>query len=302
MNEPVQCYMRVGIVHFMAYPECMGGEGPVVETLMKVIEDPFFDVVEMAPAADPAVRRDVARRVSEARVELSVGAQPVQLARGLDLNHADSQERERAVSAVRECIDHAAEMGAHSVMVMSGKACPDREDALTRLIGSLSALCDHAAARGLRLVLETFDQAPFGKNCLIGPTGDAACVADAVRGAHPDFGLAIDLSHLPLQEEVPEYAVRTAGVGLVHAHIGNCAMDDPAHEAYGDQHPRFGADGTRNDVAELTEFVRALLHCGYLSRERRGIVSFEVRPMRGESPEAVIAGSKRALIAAWRDV
>ena len=28
MNESLHEYMKVGLVHFMAFPECMGGEGP----------------------------------------------------------------------------------------------------------------------------------------------------------------------------------------------------------------------------------------------------------------------------------
>ena len=35
MNEPMRKYMKVGLVHFMAYPATIKGEGPVVETIKK---------------------------------------------------------------------------------------------------------------------------------------------------------------------------------------------------------------------------------------------------------------------------
>ena len=77
-------------------------------------------------------------------------------------------------------------------------------------------------------------------------------------------------------------------------------MDDPGHPAYGDNHPRFGAPGTRNDVPQLVEYLKVLLHEGYLSKEHRRILSFEVKPMAGESSEEIIVESKRKLEEAWK--
>ncbi len=33
MNESIHKYMKVGLIHFMAYPNCIKGEGPIEETL-----------------------------------------------------------------------------------------------------------------------------------------------------------------------------------------------------------------------------------------------------------------------------
>ena len=35
MNEPIKKYMKVGLIHFMAYPSTMKGEGPIAETVKK---------------------------------------------------------------------------------------------------------------------------------------------------------------------------------------------------------------------------------------------------------------------------
>ena len=39
MNEPLSSYMKVGLIHFMAYPVA-SGEGPIVETFKKIAADP----------------------------------------------------------------------------------------------------------------------------------------------------------------------------------------------------------------------------------------------------------------------
>ena len=39
MTELIQDYARIGIVHFMAYKACLGGEGPILETLEKIALD-----------------------------------------------------------------------------------------------------------------------------------------------------------------------------------------------------------------------------------------------------------------------
>jgi len=302
MNEPLRDYIKVGFVHFMGWPECMGGAGPILETIAKLAVDPFFEVIELTRINDPAERDQVVAVLNGAGVEMGFGAQPILLGGDLDLNHADDADRRSAVDAVKAGVDQASAMGIEAVGVLSGRPSEDKASAMQRLIDSLNELCTYAEERDCRMVLETFDQLSFGKNCLIGPTVDAVEASEAVRAEHPAFGLLLDLSHLPLIGETSREAIDAAGEHLVHVHIGNCAMDDPEHPAYGDNHPRFGAPGTRNDVPELTEFLRVLLDTGYLSASERKVVSFEVKPMPGETAEFIIEDSKRALEEAWEQV
>ncbi len=302
MNEPFSHYARLGIIQFMLWPQTMSGEGPVAETIERLAADPDFEAVEVTRINDPAARRRVRATLEAAGKAVAFGAQPILLGGKLDLNAAGGRERAAAVEAVRHAIDQAAELGATACAVLSG---PDpgpgaRKAAADRLVDSLKRLCDYAAGKDeLPVVLETFDRVAFGKNCLIGPNAEAAEVARRVRRDFPSFGLMIDLSHLPLQGETPQEAVAATREFLVHAHMGNCVMRDPSHEAYGDNHPRFGVPGGENDVPQLAEYLRALLHAGFLNRAARPTLSFEVKPLKGESVEDLIAGSKRALAAAW---
>ncbi len=305
MNEPLSHYARLGVIHFMLWPQTMGGEGPIAETVERLAADSALEAIELTRINDPATRARVRATLETARLSLAFGAQPILLGRKLDLNAPGDAARSAAVEAVQQAIDQARELGAEGLAVLSG---PDpgeasRKAATDRLVDSLKWLCDYAARKGgPPIVLETFDRVPFGKNCLIGPNAEAAEVARRVRRDFPAFGLMIDLSHLPLQGETPRQAVGAVREFLVHAHIGNCVMRDNAHPAYGDNHPMFGIPEGENGVAELAAFLKVLMEIGYIGEGQRNIVSFEIKPFGGQTSQEVIANAKATLDAAWQQV
>lgn len=301
MRDSLHAAMRVGIVHFMAYPECLKGEGPVVETVRRILEDEFFGAIEVTQVKDPAARQTVARLCAQSHVEVGYGAQPVLLTEKLNLNSLDPAERKRAVERMKACVDEAAALGASAFAVLSGPTVTGRrQEAMQRLTDSLLEIGDACAAKGLRLLLETFDY-DIDKKCLIGPNRDGAAISRAVRKRHKAFGLMLDLSHLPLQHESPKQAFAAAKGQIGHIHIGNCVLQ-AGHPAYGDQHPRFGLPRGENDVPQVVAFLKELFAIGYLGKSKRPIVAFEVKPQPGESSEAVIAGAKRTLLDAWARV
>jgi len=302
MKDALQSYMQVGIVHFMAYPECMKGEGPIYDTLTKIVEDDFFSAVEITWIKDSAERARVKALLATSHMNVGYGAQPCLLSQKLNLNHFDPAERRRAVAQVKACIDEAAEVGAPAVAVLSGVDPGERrEEAFALLVDSVKELCGHAKTKGLRFILESFDS-KYDKKCLIGPAKDAQALCKAVRKEYKDFGIMIDLSHLPIQDETPKHVFATLTPdNIAHIHIGN-SVKAHGHSAYGDQHPRFGLPGGENDVPQLVEFLRELFAIGYLGAGRRPVVAFEVKPLPGETSGAVIASAKRTLLEAWAQV
>ena len=305
MDEPLSRYARVGIIHFMLWPEVAGGDGPIVETLERLVADTYFSAIEVTRINDAETRHQVRELLATARTAVAFGAPPLRRGGKLDRNAPDDADRTRAVEAVQAAIDQAYSLDAAGCAVLSGPdPGPDgRARATDRLVDSLKWLCDYSAQKGdIPIVLETFDRVAFGKNCLIGPSTEAAEVARRVRADFPAFGLMLDLSHLPLLGETPRQAVGTVREFLVHAHMGNCVMHDAGHEAYGDHHPRFGLPAGENDAPELADYLRELRAVGFLDPQRRPLLSFEVKPLTGESVEALIAGSKRTLDEAWAAV
>ena len=297
-------YMRLGIVQFMAYPETMKGEGPILETLERTLADDFFDVVEITTIKDPAVRAKAKNLLAASAVTVAYGSQPVQLVNKLNLNSFDAAEHVQAIDRCKACVDEAFEMGAAGVAFLSGPdpGADKRKQASELLIDSLCQLCAHAETKGnIKVVLETFDR-DVDKKSLIGPSVEGVAVSARVRQKHQNFGLMVDLSHLPLQKEASTQALNTVKDHLVHAHMGNCVVRDRNHPAYGDQHPRFGIAGGENGASEVAEYIRTLLAIGYLNDKNPGILSFEVKPLPGESSAVVIGNAKRTLHRAWQMV
>jgi len=304
MQESMYKFMKVGLIHFMAFPQVMKGEGPILETLQKIAEDDFFTAVEVSWINDAQVRQKAKKMLEVSHLTVAYGAQPRLLVKKLDLNSLDEAERRKAVNEVKAGVDEAYEIEAKGLAFLSGKdpGVDERKQALKLLISSIKEICGYAKSKGnLGIALEVFDR-DIDKKCLIGPAKDARIVAEEVRREFDNFGLLVDLSHLPLLGETPKQAIMPVKDFLVHAHMGNCILKDKEHPGYGDEHPRFGIKGGENDVKELIEYLRVLLDIGFLNPENPPIVSFEVKPLADESSEVVIANAKRVLREAWARV
>lgn len=300
MNEPMQKYMNVGIIHFMAYPATMKGEGPILETIRKIAADDYFDAVEITWIKDSEVRRQVKKVLDTAHMKVAYGAQPRLLTTGLNINDTNEEKRLQAVATLKEGIDEAYEIGAAGFAFLSGKYEENKkEEAYEALLKSTRELCTYAKLKGdMRIVHEIFDY-DIDKKSLIGPAELARKYAQNITRDFDNFGLMADLSHLPLLRETAEQAILPIKDYLVHAHIGNAVVKDPSFAAYGDAHPRFGFPGSANDVDELTEFLKVLLDIGFLNTQNPPIVSFEVKPWGDEDSDMVIANAKRTLNHAW---
>lgn len=299
-------YCALSLVHFLAFPECQGGDGPILDTVARVAEDDFFSAIEITRVNDAAARGQVAKLIEQTHLQIGFGAHPLILGNKLNLNSLDAAERRHALDTLKPYFAQAAELGAKRFVLLSG---PDpgeaaRGAATAALVDSLHELYSYAAPYGLGITLETFDR-KVDKKSLIGPADEAAALAVTIKKDHPDFGLLYDHAHGVLLDEVPLAALTTIKDHLVHAHVGNC-VKVPGRPSYGDQHPRFGFPGSENDVPELVEFIRALFAVGYLRGDSpaggRPWVGFEVKPQPGESSANILANVKRTWREAWARV
>jgi sugar phosphate isomerase/epimerase len=300
MNQSMYGYMKVGLVAFMAYPGIMKGEGDVVETIKKIAADDYFTAIEVTWIKDPLAREQVKKILATSKMAVAYGSSPRLLTAGLNVNAVDETARQAAIASLKEGLDEAHELGAHAFSFLSGTYTEDgKEDAFRSLVGSTAELCAHAKTLGdMRVVLEVFDY-DVDKKSLIGPVELAKRYAQEISKRYDNFGLMVDLSHLPLLRETPEQSILPIRDYVVHAHIGNAVCADQSYTAYGDTHPRFGFPNGANDVPELAEFLRVLLDMGFLNTENPPIVSFEVKPWADEDPDIVVANAKRTLSEAW---
>lgn len=300
MFKSMKKYMQVGIVHFMAYPSTIRGEGPILETVRKIVLDDYFDAIEVTWIKDRETRLKVGEMVKTAGVTLAYGAQPRLLTTGLNLNSLDEKNRSDAILSMKEGIDEAYELGAAGFAFLSGKYEEDKKElAFETLVQSTKELCAYAKSKGnMNLVLEVFDY-DIDKKSLIGPVALAKRFVETVRKEYDNFGLMVDLSHIPQLHETIEESILPIKDYILHAHIGNCVVKDPAMPAYGDIHPRFGFENSENGLDEVVRFLKVLMQIGFISDKKRPIVSFEVKPWGDEDPDLVVANAKRMLNLAW---
>jgi len=166
------------------------------------------------------------------------------------------------------------------------------------LLKTTKNLCAYAKQKDMMVELEVFDY-DIDKKSLIGPAPYAAQFAADMRCACANFGLMIDLSHIPMTYETPEFVVRTLRPYITHLHMGNTVCVDPSADGYGDQHQRFGFPGGSNDTPELMEYLRVLLAEGFANPQNPMVLSFEVKPWKDEDGDVVVANAKRVLNRAW---
>ncbi len=305
MERHWSAYLTLSLVHFMAFPETVRGEGPIVETLTQLATDDFFTGAELTWIKDPETRQKVKEILASAHLAGTLGAQPALISQKLDLNSRDPEMRTRAVKQIIECIEMAADLEFSRLSLLSGwdPGEVNRAEASKCLADSIYRICEYAKKYGIGISLELFDR-DVDVHALLGPVQESAAFAALIKREYPDFGLLYDLSHQPLLGEKTLSALQTLRDHLAHVHVGNCVTAE-GRPAFGDKHPRFGFPGSETDVDELADFLRGLFTIGYLKQEPDGSkpwVGIEVKPQPGESSNLLLANTRRVWTEAWARV
>ena len=301
-NFSIYKYMYLGIVHFKAFPQCVGGQGPILETLRKIAEDDFWTAVEVGWMKDVRVRHQASKLLEVSHLKVCYATQPRILGQKLNPSAFDAAVRAKAIDNVKRGIDEAYQLGASSVRVLSGKDPGDekREEAKKIFIDTLKEWCEYAQQQGdIKIYMKIFDR-DIDKAALIGHFKDAADVAEEVYKEYKNFGVLSDLSHFPLLRESPAEAIPLVMKYPMHFHIGNCVVADKKHFLYGDLQPRFGVAGGELDTADVRDYFKLLLENNLLNPDDKPVVSAEVRPLLAEeSSELILANAKRVIKEAW---
>ena len=231
MHEPITKFMKVGLVHFMAYPETGKGIG-VEEAIRKTLVDDYFEAIEITWIEDPQVRARVKKMLDSSHITVAFGGQPMLLTTGRNINDLDEERRMDAVNHLKKGIDQAYEMGAVGFGFLSGRyEEATKEESYQALVKSTKELCAYAAAKGdMKIALEVFDY-DIDKKSLIGPVHLAKRFAEEIRKEHANFGLMVDLSHIPMIHETIEENLDPIKDYIIHSHMGNNVINEPRYEA-----------------------------------------------------------------------
>ena len=300
MEKSMRRYMRVGTILHVSYKQLGSGEGPILECLKKIVTDPYFEVVEVAHMKDAEVRKAAADMIARGHMTSSYGGQGRMLGAGLNINDLNEEGRQKALASLKEGIDEAYEMGVEDFAFLAGRYEEEtKEESFQALLKSTRELCEYAKSKGdMPVLCEVFDY-DIAKKSLIGPVDMVKRYAETICAEYDNFGLMVDLSHIPMLHETIEESLLPVQQYIRHAHMGNTVIKSPECPAYGDEHPRFGFPNSENDVEELAAYLRLLLKIGFLNEKKRPIVSFEIKPFGEEDPEVCLANAKRTLDFAW---
>ncbi|MGB8452900.1 MAG: TIM barrel protein [Anaerocolumna sp.] len=293
MKDSIHKYFQVGTIQWMSHPSY-----DVLDSIKKIAGDDYFDAIEICKFKDDDSRAKAKNMLEQSHLKVCYGAQPRLLGPKLNPNDMDEQGRLKAEETLIEAVDEAEYLGAKGIAFLAGKWSPKtKEEAFSQLLKTTGNVCDYAAQKGMMVELEVFDY-DMDKAALIGPAPYAAKFAAEMRTTHNNFGLIVDLSHFPTTYEKSQFVVRTLRPYITHFHIGN-AVVKPGHEAYGDQHPRFGYPGSANDTPELLDFFGVLKEEGFFNANEPYVLSFEVKPWADEDADIILANTKRVINRAW---
>jgi sugar phosphate isomerase/epimerase len=300
-------FFDLGVVYPKLFSHANSGQGPILETLSKLLQDPFFSAIEVTWIKDDAVRRQARDLLQVSGMAVLFNGAPAIRELQVNLCALDSDRRQISVERLKKVIDEAYFLGAKILHCVSG---PDpgpsqRPEAKSRLIDSLEQLCRYALENTtdytLVLALENSDR-EVDRMALLGPTAETVAVVQEVRRHFSNCGILLDQGHFPLMKEDPGQALEMARGMLTHVHIGNCYSKDPSKPYFGDKHLPFGVPGSDVGVAELAAFIRKLREIGFWGQQSDTtlpVISFEAGPYMGEPPEVVVANLKRYFTRAW---
>ncbi|MBS7641649.1 MAG: TIM barrel protein [Candidatus Bathyarchaeia archaeon] len=280
---------KIGIVGFMVYPELQRTNTGVAEKLKSILDDRFFDLIELYDVSDEDWEILEKYRY---RVDFSIGVQPDILAKGVNPSSLDESERIKAIEVLKNKIRIAGERGIRYLALCSGPF-PDSnlvEKAKKALVNTLVELASHASKYGVTILLESFDT-KWDRKRLIGSLADASEILEKVKARYNNVALLWDLSHGPLLDEKPEMLSKYRDL-IGHIHIG-CAKSIDGKLL--DTHPGFYRPGAINDERDVARLLEILYDIEY-----KGAISFEVRPEEGQDPREVLATAKSVLVRAYQ--
>ena len=307
MEKLWNSFFSLGIVHPMMFPDTIRGEGRMLETLGRILEDPTWDLVAIRPPKDPHLKDPMKRMISQAHVQTGFLATMPMMQQNILLSAIDEPNRRAAVERAKELVDEAYFFGSRTMLIASDRdpGPSQRKAAKSAFRRSVVELCryarDNAVDYVLKLVIENFDR-DVEKKFLIGPTAEMVEITREVCQEVPNFGICLDISHLGLLGDTISKIWPIAEPYVVEVHLANYTVQDPQDPLYGDNHPRFGYPGGEHDVSEIASCMKELFDVGYIGKDKREpkpAVLLEVKPTPDELPEMVLAGSKRAFMQAW---
>jgi len=303
MKDKLSDFARLGLVHHMLYPACMDDPDDHVRTLSTFVQRDDMETFDCCLPYGEDRRQQLIPLIRDSGKTHITFATHLFPLRKLGLGSPSPAEQAQIRMIVHDMIEQAVAIGASGFIFASGGPPPEeaKDSHFAAFMDFCAWLCGELKPHGITALLEPFDTT-IDKCFLYGPTRDCVALIDALGPDVTNFGIELDLAHIPLMGETFEQAIRTCASHLARVHLGNCILRDTSHPRYGDTHPPIGYPGGEIDVSELTVILRCLLEIGYLNTTERGDLLLEMTPWPGRTVEETVEDSFVRLEHAWQEV
>ena len=176
--------------------------------------------------------------------------------------------------------EYALEAGAKKIVFGSGPDdVNDHEGALERFFEFAMKLVSQLP-KDVTLCLEPTDW-DIDKHFLCGPLDESVNLAKRMRQEGvQNFGLLLDMCHVPIMHETMEDAVEKCKDVLTHIHLGNAVIKNKNNPFYGDKHIPWSYPDSEYTEEDGVRFLHLLRDIGYTEKEN-ATISFEMRPYEG---------------------
>ena len=300
MNGDIRDYGRLGLVYFMLYPHCMEDPDYHVRTLLEFARRTDIETLDCCIPYDGKRRESLVPALKNCGKEIVYAAHLFPL-RKISLASVNLQEQDLARLFLRDQIPLAAATGSTGFILASGADVPeeDRPPARQAFADFCRWFCRELKPYDITALLEPFDRT-VDKKFLYGPTRECVDLIESLRPENDNFGIELDMAHLPLMGESFASALKTCAPCLKRIHLGNCVLKDKTHPWYGDLHPPIGLEGGEIDVPQLVEIFRLCLEYGYLDKQNRGALVMEMRPFPGKTEDETVQDNIRRIEQAWK--
>jgi len=250
----------------------------------------------------PGHDRDIRKLFGSAGFSSVLIAVPALKGAGFSLCSLDAEERNQAVALLKSCMDRAAEIGSHSVMLNSGFipgytssvptafSVPSAEKicaSCDAYVHSIGEAAEYGEKRGyaVNLLLEPGDSKVQSFQ-LLGPTELVVKTAKRIKTNCQSYALTMDVAHIREDGEDVMSSLRQTMPWCSHIHLCNCVMDDPGNPFYGDKHVDFDCPGACWNYDDFENMYRSILD---LYKGRDFTITLEIT-CRAEDNEAWFNG------------
>lgn len=301
MTGDIRDYAKTGLVHHMLFPDCSEDANYHLRTLQDFVKRRDIETLDCCLPLNGCSQEAIsAVRECGKTVCFAIHFYPL---RTVPLAARTPDQHRRTWQVIDDMILQAAAIGAEGFIF--GPGIPSFHEAGPEDFAAFDRFCRELCAKlqphGMDALMEPFDT-DIDKKFLYGPVSDCVELATRITEDYPNFGLELDVAHLPLMHEDASAAIAKSAPFLKRIHLGNCMLKDRKHPRWGDTHPPIGFPGGEIDTPQLVPILRTLLDCGFLNRRKRGNLVLEMTPFPGRSVNETIADSWRRLEAAWKRV